>query len=1031
MKSTVASSLRTFVRSIFASLTAVAAVAAPAQATDCVTTSNHISAAGLSASGMSFTNYVNAAVNTTLNTGVAITVDATGFTSFQMSYLASQASFIEIGGISGAVALSATNAELNLSTLLQRTCDDAVVTVNASSMSTAQIVVVDEYFSRIDVLTNLAADKTISVNASEVTGQTVTGTGYITINSSSLSGASDLRNIASTINLTVPSPFSVAGASSSLAVRGNQLGSLNFNGGGTLTVDGAMGTHDLEARASGVTLAFANSSVTSGSTVTLSVVQAANKTIAGPGSVDINGTAVAANTSFAGIANALIPTGLSVASGIDFTLTAAQANGLEVVGSGRVLLDGGAVGANASLTSLASTLDVGSTTGSFSVASGATFTLTAAQADGLTIAGAGTTNIAGNVAANANFTLISTLLNIPGEVDAGATLTLTTALGNGRTLGGAGSIALVNNEPTDTVNFRGLTTAGFSFTGSVTSGNTISINAVQAAGCAISGAGTVDILCTSANDTVTAGAISARLVVTALAGNDTVTAGPGNDSIDGGEGADTANFSSSLASATFSAPAATLSISSATDGNDSVTGVETFAFSGATVLVANTGGSEIASLNAALGLSASAKIYGNLEINAASFANDETASASYAALVARIVPGSVVTANAAGMNANQLGAVAGGSSAYVSISNLAITASEDATEIAALFAKAANGAVAVNAAGMDGDQKGALVAGIAKVSAISNLTIASSEINTEIATLATKASTFAVNAAGMNDTQKDAVVTAISQVSGIVSLALASSEDAGQIAALASKCADGSVAADAATMSDLQKDALVAADAKISSITNLALASTESNTDITTLLAKCGALSATADATLMNGDQKGAMAAESAIGKISSITNLALASSESDVEIAALVAKCADASVTADASTMIADQKGALVAAAAKLSSITNLALASSEDATEIASLLSKCAADSATANAVSMDGDQKGALATAIAKLSSITGLTLASSENAAEIAALASKCATGSVLVDASSMDGDQTGALARAIVYVSVYPCARLCM
>ena len=48
-----------------------------------------------------------------------------------------------------------------------------------------------------------------------------------------------------------------------------------------------------------------------------------------------------------------------------------------------------------------------------------------AQADGLTIAGAGTTDIAGNVAANANFTLISTLLNIPGEVNSGATLTLT------------------------------------------------------------------------------------------------------------------------------------------------------------------------------------------------------------------------------------------------------------------------------------------------------------------------------------------------------------------------------------------------------------------------------------------------------------------------------------------------------------------------------------------------------------------------------------------------------------------------------
>ena len=281
---------------------------------------------------MTFTAYVNAAVGIAVDTGVEMTVDATGMSGVQLNYISSQAGYIKLDGISGNVAITASQLELNLSSLFSRICSGANVTVNASGMSNAQILVADEFFVLIDSMSNLAADKTILVNAAEITGQTVTGTGALTINSSSLSGASDLRNIASTINLTVPSPFSVAGASSSLAVRGNQLGSLNFNGGGTLTVDGAMASHDLEARASGVTLAFANSSVTSGSTVTLSVVQAANKTIAGPGSVDINGTAVAANTSFAGIANAMIPAGLSVASGIDFTLTAAQANGLEVAG---------------------------------------------------------------------------------------------------------------------------------------------------------------------------------------------------------------------------------------------------------------------------------------------------------------------------------------------------------------------------------------------------------------------------------------------------------------------------------------------------------------------------------------------------------------------------------------------------------------------------------------------------------------------------------------------------------------------------
>ena len=981
----------------FVALAAVGATASKAEANDCVSGANHVSLAEQPA-GVSFTTYVNNAVAIAVDNGTQITVDATGMSGVQLNYLANQAGFIALDGISGSVALSQQNAALNMSALFSRICSGASVSVNATSMVNDQILIVDEFFVLVDSLSNLAADKTISVDASEVIGQTVGGTGTLAINSATLSGTSDLRGVASTINLTIPSPFSVSGASSELALRGNQLGALAFNGGGTLTIVGEIGQRDLAADASGVTLVFLNSSVASGSTLTLSVVQAADETIAGPGVVAIAGPdTVAVNTSFVNIENISIPATLTVASEIDFTLTAAQANGLVVAGSGRVVIEGGAIDANTSLTNLASTLDVASTTGSFSVATGAAFELTAAQADGLTIAGTGTgtTNIAGNVAANANFTLISTLLNIPGPVDEGATLTLTAAQGNGRTLGGAGSIALATADLSDSADFRGLTTAGFSFTGSIAAEKTVAINAVQAAGCAISGAGTVDILCTNASDSVAAGNISARVTVDGLANGDTIvtgsgndsvsgaadddilTAGAGNDAIDGGNGSDTANFASALASATFGAPSATFTLSSATDGNDTVTGVETLVFADATVLVANTGGSAIESLNDALAASETAKLYGNLEINAASFASDETASASYAALVARIVSGSAVTANAAGMNANQLGALAAGSTAFTGVSNLSITSTEDATEIAALLAKAADGAVAVNAAGMDGDQKGALATGIAKISAITALTVAATESGTEIATLATKAATFAVDANGMIDLQKDAVATAISQVTGIVNLALAASEDAGQIAALAAKCADDSVTVNASGMSDLQKGALVAADDKILSISALALASTESDTDIATLLAKVAAGGATADAASMDELQKGALS--TAIAKLSSITNLALASSEDATEIANLLSKVAADGATANAASMDELQKGALSTAIAKLSSITALALASTEDATEIANLLSKVAADGATANAASMSDLQKGALSTAIAKLSSITALALA----------------------------------------------------
>ncbi|MEY3022451.1 MAG: hypothetical protein RIS86_1649, partial [Planctomycetota bacterium] len=221
----------------FIALAAVGSVSPKAEATDCVTTTNHVSFAGFQASGQTFTSYVNAAVAYAIDFGTPISVDATGFNYLQLNYLANQSGFIEVGGISGELALISQLSEFAMSPLLQRTCDDALVTANATGMSNAQIAVLEEYFALVDSLSNLAADKTISVNASEVTGQTVGGTGTLVINSATLSGTSDLRGVASTINLTIPSPFSISGASSALAIRGNQLGSVGFNGGGTLTID--------------------------------------------------------------------------------------------------------------------------------------------------------------------------------------------------------------------------------------------------------------------------------------------------------------------------------------------------------------------------------------------------------------------------------------------------------------------------------------------------------------------------------------------------------------------------------------------------------------------------------------------------------------------------------------------------------------------------------------------------------------------------------------------------------------------------
>ncbi|MFM7051103.1 MAG: right-handed parallel beta-helix repeat-containing protein, partial [Planctomycetota bacterium] len=431
----------------------------------------------------------------------------------------------------------------------------------------------------------------------------------------------------------------------------------------------------IDVLAANITKIDSISGLPAGRTLTVSADGVSGATISGAGSVILNSTAVSGSAVLTGISSALtFPASLSIDAGGVLAAYPEQISGKTLVGAGTVSIVG-TVGSNTDITTItaATSVDLDGTAGA-AILTGSTLTLTAAQADGKTLSGAGTAAISGNIDANANFTAISSVLSIPGSVSSGATLTITAAQANGRTLGGLGAIYVPADDLTDNANFRGVTTTGFSFSGSIAAGKILSVNAVQTAGLTVAGAGSVDVLCTSANDTVS-GNIDAAVIASGLAGsdslssgdgadtlsggddNDTLAAGAGNDAIDGGAGSDSAQFGSNLADASFSAYSSTFTVTSALDGADSVTGVETLVFADKTVYVVAADGA-YASLNAALAAApAGSSFYGaalGLDATTPGFTNTATLNA----ILARCVGGSTFSVNVLGMNAAQLAAVA-------------------------------------------------------------------------------------------------------------------------------------------------------------------------------------------------------------------------------------------------------------------------------------------------------------------------------------------------------------------------------------
>ncbi|MEY5031910.1 MAG: hypothetical protein RL354_941, partial [Planctomycetota bacterium] len=420
---------------------------------------------------------------------------------------------------------------------------------------------------------------------------------------------------------------------------------------------------------------------------------------------------------------------LSVSAGGTLRMRVTQAHGATIGGDGTVSIEGNAA-ASLDLTDITPAIDFDlDGAAGIAIAAGAELRLTARQANGKQISGAGTLVIEGDVVETCDLTGVSAVFSLSGEVAAGATLTLTAAQAHGRSIAGAGTVAIsaaTSALEADT-DFRGITTSGLAFTGSIATGRTLAIRAAQQP-ITVAGDGLVAISGGAAGDAIAPNAITAPLRLDGGAGDDALTGsaradtlvgGEGDDALEGGAAQDRAQWSSTLSAAALAQPTdasdAPLTVTAAGEGTDAVHGVEWLDFSDETVLVVGHG-STFATLDHSLAMGGAHRLFGHLAITAQSFATG----AELDAILARVVAGSRLRVDATGMSAAQRAAIAARAALNAPIANLAITSDDDAAAIGALLARAAvgNGFPTVALAGMNRAQTAAVNAHLPAIASI-------------------------------------------------------------------------------------------------------------------------------------------------------------------------------------------------------------------------------------------------------------------------------------------------------------------------
>ncbi|WP_316975794.1 right-handed parallel beta-helix repeat-containing protein [Shumkonia mesophila] len=494
-----------------------------------------------------------------------------------LTLAATQADGATIGG-AGAVTVIGLAAATDLSAVDPAGILTATVTGSVDISANANLDTVEAF--------QVATGQTLTLTAALASGTPITGAGAVAVTGLG-SAAVDLskvtvtggRSIAVTADTTLHADTNLG--TFGLAVDGGHVLTLSaaqaaghaISGAGGVTVTGlgatavdlstVTATGALEAHVGGSTTLASGTKlggfdiVVDAGTLTLTAAQANGLDISGAGAVTVTNLGLTAvdlsGVAVDGAKTLQVGSSLTLAAGTDlgdfdvtvtgatFTLSAAQADTLIVTGNGAVIVTGlGAAEVDLSAIAVTGTktvqvtatavLDAGTDLGAFAVtvASGQTLTLSAGQADGTAIAGAGNVTVAGLTAATvltgvtAAGTVTATVtasINITAanfdvvdefQVASGQTLTLTAAQGDGQIITGAGNVTLTGLGET-AVDLSAITATGTltaAIVGDITlaaatdlghvtltvaAGNTLTLTAAQADGVTITGNGAVVI----------------------------------------------------------------------------------------------------------------------------------------------------------------------------------------------------------------------------------------------------------------------------------------------------------------------------------------------------------------------------------------------------------------------------------------------------------------------------------------------------------------------------------------------------------
>lgn len=466
----------------------------------------------------------------------------------------------------------------------------------------------------------------------------------------------------------------------------------------SVTVDAAgMGVGAVTAICNRISKVDAVLNLAADKTLILTAANTDGKTITGAGTVSITADALSGDATLVNVTTGTLcfPAAapyFSIAPGGRLVIQANRVGGCSIEGPGTLALTGGVDGA-ISIAGITAPIDFDTdgSTGT-TVSAGSNLSLRADQANGLGVSGAGTTSIAGDIAASTDLTRIASELSVTGQVSAAAQLLVTAAQANGRAIAGAGTVAIspATSNLADDTDLRGISTPGLALDGSIAAGKTLSIGSAHQS-VTVAGAGTVAIDGTAGDDTIAPSTITAKRVMRGA---------QGDDSISGGATVDAALFAASLSDAGLGAPGTQFTVTTPAEGTDTVSGVEELRFADATVVVVGSG-SVHGTLNAALAATPSeARLYGALHVDKDSF----TDAASLTALLARVVGSSVLTAELAGMSPAQIAAINGAYASFASVSGGSIsivrggaTVGQHLTLDAAVDAAAAGDAIVLGA----------------------------------------------------------------------------------------------------------------------------------------------------------------------------------------------------------------------------------------------------------------------------------------------------------------------------------------------